>query len=179
MRSKTDQLKKLADKKNFCLIAPMHYSALPANTQIAYVYRNQHGELVPIISAFIREHYLTTSGAPGMIIKCGRTIYSNLYQTMERLYVRTKDIDRLRELMKHPPKTNVELFEALLQRVAKVEGNIDQIVTHIKKSTSTETLAAKKPKIKKSVSLTHDTKPIKTTKTTPKPVVKKPKKSVF
>lgn len=150
---------RLNDTKIYVNVKNEFMSKLPIQTQIGYIYKNQFGELIPIVSAFIQEHYISMSGLPGMMIKCGNRTYSNLYNTIEKIYIFKRDYEKISKLIEHNIKfgPTKQTNEELTARVKKLEDVLIGLTTKLTRSTSVQNIKPAEPK-KRASSLTHDKK---------------------
>lgn len=155
------QLERLSNKAQFIPIKSEHYKLLPPATHIGYIYRDFSGNIVPIVSAFIKEHYTDSAGIDGMLIKCGTSSYVNPYQTLIKVYIYAKDRQKVENAIKQKLSQAPAVEPDIEQRLKKLETNIGNIVSCITRSVSSTQLKQEEPKpvvVKKSRSLTHDEK---------------------
>jgi hypothetical protein len=167
-------LQRLQDETKFVNVKHEFIDKIPIQTHIGYIYRNQNGEIMPVVSAFILSHYISQDGTGGMMIKCGNRVYANLYRSIEKIYIYKTDFDNVSKLMKHnaifnPAKPTPE---EMAIRIKKLEETLVALTTKLVRSTSEQQIV---PKVNKKVnnSITHIDKntnvgPIKPIKPLPK-----------
>jgi hypothetical protein len=154
---------RLNDDKKFILVKPEFMKDLPIQTHIGYVYQSSKGDIIPVISAFIQSHYVTEGGLSGMMIKCGNRTYANLYQSILRIYVYTKDYKDIIKVMHYntlynPPKPSPE---EMAIRIQQLEKTLMELKVKLTRSTSTVQLSDKKSKPDTKVSKKEPSKPSK------------------
>jgi hypothetical protein len=133
-----DLIKKLEDRKRFTLVVKEHYIKLPIQTHIGYVYRDRNNELIPVISAFVQQHYIAITGEPGMLVKSGARTYPNFYSTMEKVYIYNTDVKAIASQVAHDEKYNKQPNSTaeLETKIKKLEEVLTSVVHKLARSTS-------------------------------------------
>jgi hypothetical protein len=150
-KPKIPPIEKLNNKVRYLPVDRKYYERLPPQTHIGYVYNSPNGKEIAIVSAYIQEHYISTSGAKGMAIKCGNRVYMNLYSDIVKLYIFNLDRDKIVEYIKNnTPNKSTEEIEVRVNRIEEFLKNAQQLkrstsVTH----STVEEKSKPKPKVKR------------------------------
>jgi len=140
--TREDLLSRLNDTGKYSLIKPEMVSKIPIQTQIAYVYKGRNRKSIPVISAFVQQHYTAEGGATGMVVKCGSRCYPNLYESMEKVYLYKRDLERVNKTVLHNEKFNKPVLSTaeLEAKIRQLEISMSKIATHLTRSTSVTNL---------------------------------------
>lgn len=115
------------DPNIFIEIPRDKFHKIPVNTQIGYIYTSPQGKTISIKSAFVNQHYISSTGQPGLFISSGKYNFSNLYSSFDKIFYYKKNHHKIQEYLKNNPESNLMLFERLINKVKELENKINYL----------------------------------------------------